>query len=184
MNDNKINCDICRDLLPLVKDGVASADSETAVREHIRDCRECEKLFDGECVPNEPSVSPKALLKMKRRLSGIYLALMLLGIYFGLTINSDDMFYNCLIMPIVGVFGYLAFRAHSLYIVPAALTLVSLIVYALGKFTFGAEGYGNILEILTWAAIIYAPFAIAGIIIAMLLRFAFGKKEGSGDDEK
>lgn len=183
MNDNKINCEICRDLLPLVKDGVASADSETAVREHIRDCRECEKLLDGECVPKEPSGSPKALLKMKRRLFGIYLALMLLGIYFGLTINSDDMFYNCLIMPIVGVFGYLAFRAHSLYIVPAALTVVSFIVNALGYFSLGVEERANILEVLSWAMMIYAPFAIAGIIIAMLLHFAFGKKEGSGDDE-
>ncbi len=182
MSDNKINCEICRDLLPLVKDGVASADSEAAVREHIRECRECARIFDGECIPKEPPVSSKALLKMKRRLFGIYLALMLLGIYFGLTINSSDMFYNCLIMPIAGVFGYLAFGAHSLYIVPAALTVVSLIVNALGYFSFGVEERANILEVLSWV-MIYALFAVAGIIIAMLLHFAFGKKEGSGNDE-
>ena len=34
----KITCDMCLDLMPLVLDGLASEDSEKAVREHIAGC--------------------------------------------------------------------------------------------------------------------------------------------------
>ena len=32
---NKISCDICMDLIPLVKDGIASQESCNAVKNHI-----------------------------------------------------------------------------------------------------------------------------------------------------
>lgn len=186
MNENKITCDICRDLLPLVKDGVASADSEAAVKQHIKNCSECEKLFDGKYVPAiEPSESPKALLRVKHRLTGIYAMLMLLGLYFGLSLTSgNDIFFNCLIMPIAGVFGYLAFRWRAVYIVPIILLIVSLITNALGFFNFDGVEVLDLMTLIPWI-IIYTLFALAGIIIAMLLHFAFGKvnKEGSGENE-
>lgn len=175
--NNQITCDICRDLIPLVRDGVASADSETAVREHIKDCKECSTLFDGKTVPTADS--SKTLLKIKRRLSGIYLALMLLGIYFGLTLTAgQDMFYNCLIMPIAGAFGYLAFRWKALFTVPAVLLVLSIPANAAGLFA-DSEPF-NILMSLSYA-FIYSLFALAGIIIAMLLHFVFKKFDKKGD---
>ena len=38
---NKISCDMCMDLMPLVQDGVASADSIAAVKQHIENCPAC-----------------------------------------------------------------------------------------------------------------------------------------------
>lgn len=188
MNDNKITCDVCRDLLPLVKDGVASADSEAAVREHVGGCEECAMLFDGKFVPAaEPSESPKALLRFKHRLSGIYTALMLLGLYVGLSLTSGaEMFYNCLIMPVAGVFGYMAFRWRAVYILPIVLIIVSVITNTLGFFNFDDAGVLDIIMTLILWIIIYTLFALAGIIIAMLLHFAFGKvkKEGSAENER
>lgn len=187
MNENKITCGVCRDLLPLVMDGVASADSEAAVREHIGGCNDCGMLFDGKFVPAaEPSESPKALLRFKHRLSGIYTALMLLGLYVGLSLTSGaEMFYNCLIMPVAGVFGYMAFRWRAVYILPIVLIIVSVITNTLGFFNFDGAEVLDIMTLISWI-IIYTLFALAGIIIAMLLHFAFGKtnKEGSVENER
>ena len=38
----KISCDVILDLMPLVKDGVASDDSSTIVKEHIKNCEAVE----------------------------------------------------------------------------------------------------------------------------------------------
>lgn len=184
MNENQITCDVCRDLLPLVKDGVASADSEAVVRRHISGCRGCEMLFDGTFVPAiTASSSPRALLRVKRRLTVVYTALMMLGIYFGFSLTgSEDMFFNCLIMPVVGVFGYLVFRRRAVFTVPVVLLIINALTNALGLFK-DAERL-DILSLLSWT-FIYSLFALAGIIIAMLLRFAFGKEksERSGENE-
>lgn len=184
MNNDQIKCGVCRDLIPLVKDGVASADSEAAVRRHITDCADCGALFKGEFIPAaDPSESPKALFRVKRWLTGIYTALMLFGIYFGISLTaSDDLFFNCLIMPVVGVFGYLVFRWKALYAVPIILLIFQTIAGVFGF--FGETEPFDYRSVLSWA-FIYSLFALAGIIIAMLLRFAFGKHnfERSGKNE-
>ena len=37
----QITCEICKDLIPLVQDGVASGDSASAVERHIQSCPQC-----------------------------------------------------------------------------------------------------------------------------------------------
>ncbi len=170
MNEDRITCDICRDLIPLVKDGVASADSESAVRKHIGSCKECNMLFDGKqntaVLQPEPS---KSFRRVKRRLTIIYAVLMLLGIYFGLSLTSGmETFYNCLIMPVVGVFGYLAFRWKALFTVPILLFIVQAVING-----FGLLDSSQYIDFLS--PLIYSIFALAGTIVVMLLRYAFGK---------
>lgn len=182
---NEITCDICRDLLPLVKDGVASADSEAAVRRHAQGCPECARLFGGEPLAAvEPSASPRALLKVKRWLMWIYAALMLLGIYFGLSLTAGyDPLYNCVIMPIAGVFAYMAFRWRAVYIMPAVLIVVSFLGNALGFITVDGVKRMDVSELIFWI-IIYLLFAFAGMIIALLLHFAFGKTNSNTGSER
>jgi len=55
---NKITCDMCKDLMPLVKDGIASEDSRLAVTEHLKECEDCKK---GECKKHEVSESVSIL---------------------------------------------------------------------------------------------------------------------------
>ena len=42
----KLSCDIIRDLLPLYAEGLASEDSQTAVREHLQECEGCRKCYE------------------------------------------------------------------------------------------------------------------------------------------
>ena len=48
MTPEKISCGICRDLLPLVLDGVAAPESEAAVRAHLAACPECRAVWQAE----------------------------------------------------------------------------------------------------------------------------------------
>lgn len=176
---SEINCNICRDLLPLVQDGVASPESEELVREHIEKCGECKAMFgnipvNNEKAPEKPPVT-KGLKSAKRYLTVVYAAVMLLGLYVGLSLTgNEDLFFNTLIMPVAGALGYLAFRVRSLYIVPALLLVINVAANGLGLF---AERL-DIFSILSWT-FIYSLFALAGIIIAMLFGFAlFYKKKG------
>lgn len=178
MNDKgEINCNICRDLLPLVQDGVASPESEELVREHIEECGECKAMFgeapaDNKKSPEKPAVT-KGLKSAKRYLTVVYAAVMLLGLYVGLSLTgNEDLFFNTLIMPVAGALGYLAFRFRSLYIVPVLLLVINVAANGLGLFV---ERF-DFLSILSWT-FLYSLFALGGIAIAMLFHFAIFYKK-------
>ena len=42
-----MKCDVIRDLIPMYMDKTASAETEEAVREHLKSCRECKGFFDS-----------------------------------------------------------------------------------------------------------------------------------------
>ena len=47
--ETEIPCAVCRDLIPLVQDGVASPESEALVKAHLQTCPECRTLWQGPC---------------------------------------------------------------------------------------------------------------------------------------
>lgn len=49
----EISCEMCMDLIPLVLDGVASADSRTAVEHHAAGCQCCKAALAGEILPDD-----------------------------------------------------------------------------------------------------------------------------------
>lgn len=46
MSNNKINCDIVRDLLPLYHDGVVRDNTKLAVEEHLNECTLCKQEYE------------------------------------------------------------------------------------------------------------------------------------------
>ena len=169
---NKISCDLCMDLIPLVKDGVASQDSKQAVDAHIASCEACRAFYNGETPP--PVDTVKTFEKFHRRLQLSSAMLMMFGIFFGLSLTAgNDMFYNTLIMPVIGALGYYIFRWKALYIVPALMLITHLATNLFG-FLRGIE-HLDLYSILIWT-FLYSIFAILGTIIAWLLHFAFRKE--------
>ena len=52
--ETEIPCAVCRDLIPLVQDGVASPESEALVKAHLQTCPECRTLWQaggGQALP-------------------------------------------------------------------------------------------------------------------------------------
>lgn len=172
----KISCDMCKDLLPLVKDGIASKDSCLAVEEHVKECEECKKLYKMDTEEN-PSIIPDLELelgKLKRKLQIFSVVLMMFGVFFGLSLTaSEEMFYNSLIMPVIGALGYVIFRWKAIYQIPVLLLVMQLLINSFGMVR-GME-IMPIMGVVTWVAI-YTIFVEIGVLVAGLLHFAFRKE--------
>lgn len=168
----EISCEMCMDLIPLVRDGAASQDSQTAVLRHLKTCPSCSALYSGETVP--PSDPSAAFQKLHRRLRFLFALLMMFGIFLGLGLTaSDGMFYNTLIMPIIGALGYGIFRTKAFYQVPGLLFIAHGLIH-LCNLLRGADAL-DLVSLLTWT-LIYILFALAGTLAAWLLHFAFRKE--------
>lgn len=72
---NKINCEICMDLIPLVKDGIASEESYKAVEEHVKECETCRQLYGESHEPARITIDGKhAWKKIQKQWNGFFLA--------------------------------------------------------------------------------------------------------------
>ena len=111
---------------------------------------------------------------MKRTASGrcklAYAALIfLIFLGFGWT-GGDNLMYNSLIMPIVGIFGYYVFKWKAVYKVPVLLLIIDLAVFALQLVEIGFA------DTLMWT-MLYAIFVLVGVAIAFLLHYALRKED-------
>lgn len=183
---DKISCDICMDLIPLVKDGIASEDSCDAVTKHISKCEKCKVEFDEikekKKINNEDiKINDKKIIsKIKNQLIRGAIIMIVLGSFIGVGISESEwMFYNIVIMPIIGGVGYFIFRKKS-YILPISiftLTYVWDFIKYMVESPTNKMGWREILTVpATWATI-YTGLCTLGILIGFLLYIAF-KKEG------
>lgn len=168
---NKIECEICMDLIPLVKDGIASEESYKAVEAHVKECETCRKLYGENQEPAQITTDENhAWKQIQKKWIGFFFALLCVGIVFGVSLtNQAEMFYNSLIMPIAGGCGYLIFQKRAVYKVPILL----LILYAAMNVLQSLRGVESLdfYSMLMWVAI-YSIFAIFGVGIAGLFHYA------------
>ena len=80
-------CDICRDLLPLVRDGVASEASRRAVEDHVAHCEACRQLW-GEEAPPPPLHREQVLGRIRRRLYAWQGAMTAAGLILGMALAN------------------------------------------------------------------------------------------------
>lgn len=168
---NEISCDMCIDLMPLVQDGVASEDSRNAVLQHLQECSRCSEMYEGEVLITHDA--KEILLKVKRRVQFFFLMVMMFGVFYGVTLTSSgEMFYNTMIMPVIGAIGYYLFRWKGLYLIPCLLLISHLVTNALGL-----AGARIQLDRLLAMTLIYCLVALVGFIVAVLLHFVFKKED-------
>jgi len=169
----QLSCDICMDLIPLVKDGVASLDSALAVEEHIKSCSSCAMAYGQEtgAEPDKDRVWEKLSKSLHRFLSLV----MMFGIFFGLSLTTgSDMFYNSILMPLIGSLGYVIFRWKAVYWVPLLMTVTNAVTCMI-EYARGTEAV-ELISVFWWTAI-YCVFVWLGILIAWLLHFALRKED-------
>ena len=69
MKKDKLTCDIILDLLPSYVDGLTREETTEAVKEHLEECTDCKKSYDGmkEPSPYAGTIEEKKeiLLKLK-----------------------------------------------------------------------------------------------------------------------
>lgn len=172
---SNISCDICMDLLPLVVDGVASEDSKNSVLAHVETCEMCRLYYEKNEKP-QMNVA-KVTTNIKRQLFFLSIALMVIGAAFGIAIaDGEFMFYNIIIMPLIGGISYCALKWKSLY----ALAFVFVCTYLRWlPYSFGHIYEGNFAQAFippVFWALIYAGLFALGMVIASLLYFGFRRE--------
>lgn len=176
---NKISCDICKDLIPLVKDNVASEDSYNLVKKHIDECNKCKVLFDENIEVNQNMNDEKVISKIKNQLMLIALILVVLGSVIGVGLSeSEGMFYNILIMPVIGALAYFALR-KKYYIVLLSMFaftyLYHFIKYMIDGIFDKSQLLSSLMAPLLWT-ILYSGLCAIGMLITFLLYIAFKKE--------
>ena len=181
----KTECSIVRDLLPLYIEDLVSAETAEYINEHLKVCKVCQvelaNLKEGmELSTIETKVAPKSddakpfkkmMKRMNRQFYSIAYAAIIFLIFLGFGWTAgDNLMYNSLIMPIVGIFGYFVFKWKAIYKLPVLLLIIDLAVFAFQLVEIGFA------DTLMWT-VLYAIFVFVGIAIAFLLHFAFKKED-------
>ncbi len=167
---NEISCGLCMDLMPLVADGVAGEDSVKAVKQHMESCEACRAAFHDAAPPKaDPDA---AFTKVKKKMQLFWTMLLMFGVLYGLSLTSGDkLFYNIILMPMIGALGYGLLRKKAFWEIPVLLYITHIITNFLGL-------GGEVLDFWTliWWTFYYCLFALLGIVIAWLVHFALRKE--------
>ena len=171
-----MNCNVILDLLPLVKDGVASLESCNAVNDHIKTCESCRaECFSLETIKEEPIQDEKIIFKIKRSIFMTQIFVLIAGAIVGVALtNSMGMFYNFVIMPIIGGISFITFKGKS-YLVAIAVFLLSYVCHITSSITLGGFNWYALYSGLFFS-IIYTVLVGLGAVIAFLLKFSFRKE--------
>ena len=176
------DCAIAHDLYPLVVDGIASEASRDWVAAHLAGCPDCARDLaapeDGlapaaesgfiaataprpghEAAELEPEASARIYRRLRRLRLGLYLLLFLIGSVATTLLDGVQLFYNLLILPLLGALAYVIMGWRAAVLLPV-LGLVALI----------AGGFA--LAGLPFVVLYMALFAL-GMALGWLLRYAF-----------
>ncbi len=177
------NCNIIQDLIPIVKDGIASEESRELVLQHLENCPVCKNLYDS--LPAETVRSPgeqrdaKILLAVRRSLRIIQLILLCVGGLIGISIGqSSGVFYNFLLLPLLGILSGVGPKIRW-YLVPAILFAGEFLWYCLYTLlTTSSPGFFSVEAYSLFGAgvvygILYAVLVLLGRAAVELFRFAF-----------
>ena len=182
-------CNIIIDLLPLYVEDMVSPETKQFVEEHLKNCPECscelKKMRGGEIpAPTKKEPEPteenkkifkKIMQRINRQSYALSYPIVILIVFLGFSwTGGENLMYNSLLMPIVGIFAYIIFGWRSVYKMPLLLLFIDMFVCIAGLVDL------DIYSAFIWT-LIYSLFVLVGIAIAFLLHFALRKEN---KDEK
>lgn len=178
-----ISCDVCRDLAPLVADGVASADSCALVQEHLARCEACRAEFPELSGPAGAESLPAALpapdeSRVLRRVRG-KLTLWLVGfLVLGLVgsmlvVFSPHSTLSLLCFPLVC--GVVCWFDDFLWRFVPVLAAVVWFVWTLATGLSGYTSWQAAVQGSATGAVMPFVFCVIGALAASLFKYAFGK---------
>lgn len=112
----KTSCGVILDLMPLVKDNVASEDSIRLVSDHLESCESCRLEFENYTLPMQTEINDKKLLfSIRKKLLITASALLLIGGSIGMILNnsvSSTMVPVIIIILSISIIGILFFKVN------------------------------------------------------------------------
>ena len=193
MNETKLpltpKTAVVQDLMPLVRDGVASPESEALVKAHIETCASCRALWDAlpaaqaqPALPDDDAV----LHKVKARVSLWLLLVVVIGLMLGMAIMNSGRAIGLIfvIFPLTcGVARWFDDGVWKLVpVLAAAIALIQSLpsLFAAMEFTTFASALFSYLRGACPPAVLLAVICLVGALAASLLRYAV---KGKGKDK-
>ena len=185
-----IPCAVCRDLAPLVADGVASAESEALVRAHLEVCPACAAEWPELCAEGErpdhadvPETVPlpddiRVLRRLHRKLNRRSALLLTAGALGGALLTYLNRF-NLIILFFPLVCGVFSWQRNPAWRVLPALTFLCTAGMALVLDAW-QHSYTNIWAAVRgglWMGVISAALCLIGALAGRLFAYAFKKEE-------
>lgn len=173
-----ISCDVILDLIPLVKDGVASEDTNNLVMEHIKDCESCKselEIYGNKIEQVKINNERKIIFDIKRSIFITQIIILIAGAIVGAVLsNSMGLFYNFLIMPILGGIAFFTFK-EKWYLVPIAVFVFNYLYMTISTIILDGFHWGILYAGLHFS-FIYSVLVCIGVVITILLKIALGKR--------
>ena len=185
-----IPCAVCRDLAPLVADGVASAESEALVRAHLEVCPACAAEWPELCAEGErpdqadmPETVPlpddiRVLRRLHRKLNRRSALLLTAGALGGALLTYSNRF-NLIILFFPLVCGVFSWQRDPAWRVLPVLTFLCTAGMALVLDAW-QHSYTNIWAAVRgglWMGAISAALCLIGALAGRLFAYAFKKEE-------
>lgn len=171
MTESKVSCAVIQDLLPLVEDGIASAESVQLVTEHLNQCPHCNHELQLVKAPSDERIIRKIQLQITKYALGI----ILIGGILGSSLSySMEFMHNILLMPLLGIICVFLlkrywFRGVLLIVAASYVSCIFVIVFLRQE---NMELF-NILTSPLFYCAIYAIFLLIGVFVGKLLHFAW-----------
>lgn len=175
-----LSCAICRDLLPLVQDGVASPESEAAVRAHLQCCPACKALWPEVGRTPEPAPLPddeQVVRRLRARVNGWLVLFIAAGLLLGLACSRSNLASGVLfvlIFPLVSGLTYWWGGRVWRALPPLAALLWAGYYLTGGQAAFAVRSSWLIVSL--GGAVAAAVLCLIGVAAAALFRYAWGGK--------
>ena len=185
-----VACAVVQDLMPLVRDGVASPESEMLVKAHIATCPDCRALWDALPAAQAEPVLPDdeaVLHKVKARVSLWLLIVVVAGLLMGMTVMNSGRAIGLIFVIFPLTCGVARWFDDGIWkLVPvfaAAIVLIQSLpnLFAAMEFTTFASALFSYLQGVCMPALLLAVICLAGALTASLLRYAV---KGKGKDKQ
>lgn len=119
----------------------------------------------------------KILFSIKRSIFITGIVILIIGTIIGIGLTGTmGMFYNIIIMPVIGAVAFITLRWKS-YIALISIFILTYLWQIIFLIIEGAEIGWWIFQVGLSYSLIYTGLVVLGIIIAMLLNFAFRKED-------
>ena len=181
-------CHIVSDLLPLYAEGMLSDPTTISVKEHLASCEKCRaelaEIEKGATLCQQAQIDPpvesaftEAQKRLLRRMQFFFAMLLLPGILWGFGLMMGErLFYNAILMPLLGALGYAVFRKRAFYVMPVMLLITHLVFLLLQRWQ--EQEYLDLYSLLAWT-LLCAFFAMIGSLFCWLVSAAIHWRRGS-----
>lgn len=182
-------CGVIQDLMPLVRDGVASPESEALVQTHLSHCEDCRALWEALGTQSPAAAQPDdsaVLHKVKARVSLWLLVVVVIGLLLGMAVMGSGRAIGLVFVIFPLTCGIARWFDDGIWklvpVLAAAIVPIQCLpsLFAMMEYTTPASALFSYFQGVWMPASLLAVICLAGALTASLLRYAV---KGKGKEQ-